>query len=59
MVAGQGARAAGYGFTAVLPGALLAPYGHLWPDRDKSTRATIEAVFAARAELSRNADDAR
>ena len=33
--------------------------GALWPDRDESTRATIEADFAARAELNRNADDAR
>jgi integrase len=24
----------------------LDTYGHLWPDRDESTRATIEAVFA-------------
>jgi integrase len=37
----------------------LDTYGHLWPDRDESTRATIEAVFATRAELSRNADDGR
>jgi integrase len=37
----------------------LDTYGHLWPDRDESTRATIEAVFAGRTELSRNADDAR
>ena len=26
----------------------LDTYGHLWPDRDESTRATIEAVFANR-----------
>lgn len=26
----------------------LDTYGHLWPDRDESTRATIEAVFSAR-----------
>jgi integrase len=25
----------------------LDTYGHLWPDRDESTRATVEAVFAA------------
>ena len=37
----------------------LDTYGHVWPDRDESTRATIEAVFAARAELSRNAGDVR
>jgi hypothetical protein len=29
----------------------LDTYGRLWPDRDESTRATIEAVFVARAEL--------
>ncbi len=23
-------------------------YGHLWPDRDESTRAAVEAVIAAR-----------
>jgi hypothetical protein len=23
--------------------------GHLWPDRDESTRAAVEAVFQARA----------
>lgn len=28
----------------------LDTYGHLWPDRDESTRAAVEAVFAARAE---------
>ena len=26
----------------------LDTYGHLWPDRDESTRATIEAVFVTR-----------
>jgi integrase len=26
----------------------LDTYGHLWPDRDESTRAAVEAVFAAR-----------
>ena len=35
----------------------LDTYGHMWPDRDESTRATIEAVFTARAELGRNAGD--
>ena len=25
-------------------------YGHLWPDRDESTRAAVEAVFADRAD---------
>jgi integrase len=29
-------------------------YGHLWPDRDESTRAAVEAVFAARQEQARN-----
>jgi integrase len=32
----------------------LNTYGHLWPDKDESTRATVEAVFSARAEQSRN-----
>jgi integrase len=27
----------------------LDTYGHLWPDRDESTRAAVEAVFAERA----------
>jgi len=27
----------------------LDTYGHLWPDKDESTRAAVEAVFAARA----------
>ena len=26
----------------------LNTYGHLWPDRDESTRAAVEAVFQAR-----------
>jgi integrase len=30
-------------------------YGHLWPDSDDSTRAAVEAVFAARAKPSREA----
>lgn len=34
-------------------------YGHLWPDKDESTRATVEAVFRARAEQGRNKADAR
>jgi hypothetical protein len=30
-------------------------YGHLWPDRDESTRTTIEAVFVThRTEQSLN-----
>lgn len=32
----------------------LDTYGHLWPDRDESTRAAIEAVFQARTEQGRN-----
>jgi len=27
-------------------------YGHLWPDRDESTRAAIEAVFQDHADLA-------
>jgi integrase len=34
-------------------------YGHLWPDRDESTRAAVDAVLAARAEQVRNAERAR
>jgi integrase len=34
-------------------------YGHLWPDRDESTRAAVDAVLAARAEQIRNAESAR
>ena len=33
--------------------------GHLWPDRDESTRAAVEAVLAARAEQKRNSASAR
>ncbi len=32
----------------------LDTYGHLWPDSDESTRAAIDAVFTARAELRQN-----
>ena len=31
-------------------------YGHLWPDRDESTRTALEAVFEARTEQGRNSD---
>jgi integrase len=31
----------------------LDTYSHLWPDRDESTRATVEAVFADRADSVR------
>ena len=37
----------------------LDTYGHLWPDRDESTRAAIEAVFQARTALSRPREGAR
>ncbi|WP_395105272.1 tyrosine recombinase XerC [Actinomadura sp. SCN-SB] len=37
----------------------LDTYAHLWPDRDESTRAAVEAVLAARAEQSRNQGEAR
>ena len=37
----------------------LDTYGHLWPDRDDSTRAAVEAVFTARAEQGRNRPGAR
>jgi integrase len=33
----------------------LDTYGHLWPDRDESTRAAVEAVFANRADSARTA----
>jgi integrase len=31
----------------------LDTYGHLWPDRDESTRAAIGAVFSAHADSVR------
>jgi integrase len=31
----------------------LDTYGHLWPDRDESTRAAIEAVFSAHTDSAR------
>ena len=34
----------------------LDTYGHLWPDRDESTRTVLEAVFGARPEQGRNTD---
>ena len=37
----------------------LDTYGHLWPDRDESTREAVEAVLSARTEQSRNAEGAR
>ena len=33
----------------------LDTYGHLWPDRDESTRAAVKAVFQARADSMRTA----
>ena len=36
----------------------LDTYGHIWPDRDESTRAAIDAVITARAEQGRNSDEA-
>ena len=39
--------------------ATLETYGHLWPDRDESTRAAVDAVLAARAEQERNKEAAR
>jgi integrase len=30
----------------------LDTYGHLWPDRDESTKAAVEAAFATRPEES-------
>jgi integrase len=32
----------------------LDTYGHLWPDRDESTRAAIEAIFQDQTEQGRN-----
>lgn len=32
----------------------LDTYSHLWPDRDESTRAAVEAVFQARTEQGQN-----
>lgn len=37
----------------------LDTYGHIWPDRDESTRAAIEAVLTARTEQGRNEGEAR
>jgi integrase len=34
----------------------LDTYGHIWPDRDESTRVVVEAVIAARTEQRRNND---
>jgi integrase len=32
----------------------LDTYGHIWPGRDESTRAAVDAVIAGRAEQGRN-----
>jgi len=32
----------------------LDTYGHIWRDRDESTRAAVDAVIAARTEQRRN-----
>ena len=37
----------------------LDTYGHLWPDRDESTRAAVEAVFQDRADSLRTGESAR
>lgn len=37
----------------------LNTYGHLWPDKDESTRAAIDAVLAARAEQILNRGNAQ
>lgn len=37
----------------------LDTYGHLWPDRDESTRAAVDAVLAARADSLRTRRGAR
>jgi integrase len=36
----------------------LDTYGHIWPDRDESTRAAVDAVITARAEQRRNSGEA-
>jgi hypothetical protein len=36
----------------------LDTYGHIWPDRDESTRAAVEAVITARTEQRRNSGEA-
>jgi integrase len=36
----------------------LDTYGHIWPDRDESTRAAVDAVLTARTEERRNRTEA-
>ena len=33
-------------------------YGYIWPDRDESTRAAVDAVITAPTEQRRNSDEA-
>jgi len=33
-------------------------YGHIWPDRDESTRAAVDADITARTEQRWNSDEA-
>jgi integrase len=33
---------------------MLDTHGHIWPDRDESTRAAVEDVLAAQTEQRRN-----
>jgi integrase len=35
----------------------LDTYGHIWPDRDESTRAAVDAVTTARTEQRQNSDE--
>jgi len=35
----------------------LDTYGHIWPDRDESTRAAVDAVITARTEQRRNSGE--
>lgn len=37
----------------------LDTYAHLWPDRDESTRAAVDAVLVARTEQRQNQEEAR
>jgi integrase len=37
----------------------LDTYGHIWPDRDESTRVAVDAVIAARTEQRRNSGKAK
>jgi integrase len=36
----------------------LDTYGHIWPGRDASTRAAVDAVITARPEQRQNSDKA-